>query len=269
MPGAHQYLHGHHDSVLRSHRWRTAENSAKYLLGELRPGMSLLDVGCGPATITLDLARRVAPGHVVGVDRSAVVIEEASGRLAEAGNESTTLQVADCTALPFEDGTFDIVHAHQVLQHLDDPMSALVEMRRVCKVGGVVAARDGDISAMVWHPSDQSLDRWLAMYEAVARSVGGTPDAGRRLLGWVQAAGFRDMRASASTWCFATPEERAWWGGLWADRVTGSSLAEQALKRGMATRAELDQMARGWRRWAEHEDGWFAVVHGEVLCRVH
>ena len=63
------YTHGHHESVLRSHTWRTAENSAGYLIGELRPGMELLDIGCGPGTITLDLAARVAPGRAVGVDR--------------------------------------------------------------------------------------------------------------------------------------------------------------------------------------------------------
>src|SRR5271157_2529033 len=70
----HRYTHGHHESVLRSHRWRTAENSAAYLLASLRPGLELLDVGCGPGTITLDLARRLAPGHVVGVDSAPEVI---------------------------------------------------------------------------------------------------------------------------------------------------------------------------------------------------
>ena len=50
-----RYTHGHHESVLRSHRWRTAANSCAYLLPHLRPDMSLLDVGCGPGTITADL----------------------------------------------------------------------------------------------------------------------------------------------------------------------------------------------------------------------
>src|SRR5271163_3663638 len=84
MPDAATYTHGHAESVLRSHRWRTAENSAAYLLPHLRPGMDLLDVGCGPGTITTDLAASVGQGRVIGVDREPAVVAEASGRL-EAG----------------------------------------------------------------------------------------------------------------------------------------------------------------------------------------
>jgi Methyltransferase domain len=62
------YTHGHSEPVLRSHRWRTAENSCAYLLPHLRADMTPLDVGCGPGSITADLAGRVA--SVVGVDRS-------------------------------------------------------------------------------------------------------------------------------------------------------------------------------------------------------
>ncbi|HEY6424160.1 MAG TPA: hypothetical protein VIY28_13110 [Pseudonocardiaceae bacterium] len=75
------------------------------------------------------------------------------------------------------------------------------------------------------------------------------------------------ITASATVWCFAAPEERAWWGTLWADRVTSSALADQALDRNLATRDDLDGLADGWRQWAVHDDGWFAVLNGEVLCR--
>ena len=73
------YTHGHDESVLRGHRWRTAENSAAYLLDHLRPGLNLLDVGCGPGTITVDLAACVAPGRVVGLDATRPIIEQARG----------------------------------------------------------------------------------------------------------------------------------------------------------------------------------------------
>src|SRR5438445_10292399 len=79
------YTHGHHESVLRSHTWRTAENSAAYLLPHLRPGMAVLDVGCGPGTITADLAALVSPGRVVAVDSAPAILAQAAAPAAEAG----------------------------------------------------------------------------------------------------------------------------------------------------------------------------------------
>ena len=89
----------------------------------LRSGLSLLDVGCGPGTITVDLARRVAPGSVIGVDRERAVIAEAT-RLLDAGNVGNVqFKPADVYSLEFDDQSFDVVHAHQVLQHLTDPVA--------------------------------------------------------------------------------------------------------------------------------------------------
>ena len=260
---AGRYTHGHHESVLRAHRWRTAENSASYLLSRIEPGADLLDVGCGPGTLTADLAARVSPGRAVGLDTVAWIVADA--RTATSG--SVSFVVGDCGHLGFDDGSFDVVHAHQVLQHLTDPVAALREMRRVCRPAGAVAARDSDYDTMTWFPSDPWLDRWLEVYRAVALGNGGHPDAGRRLLSWAQAAGFSSVEPSASVWCFARPAEREWWGGLWADRVTKSALGDQAVERGLAGRDELEHMAGAWRRWTDQPGGWFAVVHGEIIGR--
>jgi ubiquinone/menaquinone biosynthesis C-methylase UbiE len=263
MSDGARYTHGHHESVLRSHRWRTAENSAAYLLPRLRPGLEVLDVGCGPGTITADLARRVAPGRVLGIDAAAEVVAAAR---ADHSLENLEFAVGDVYALDAPDETYDVVHAHQVLQHLPDPVGALREMRRVCKPGGVVAVRDSDYGAFTWFPADRRLDRWLDLYRAVARSNRGEPDAGRHVLAWARAAGFREVHASASTWCFATADDRAWWGGLWAERIVSSALAEQAVGLGLVSRAELAEFSEGWLDWANDDDGWFAVLHGEVIC---
>ena len=263
-----RYTHGHEDSVLRSHRWRTAENSAAYLLDELAPGQSLLDVGCGPGTLTADLAARTAPGRVVALDAAEGVLAEARRALDEHGFTAAEVVTGDVYDLAYDGGAFDVVHAHQVLQHLGDPVRALREMRRVCSPDGVVAVRDADYEAMTWWPEVPMVGRWLDVYRSTARANGAEPDAGRRrLVAWARAAGFGDVRASASVWCFATPEERGWWGSLWADRSTGSSFAEQARDHGLVDAEEQQRLADGWRTWADAEDGWFAVVHGEVLAR--
>lgn len=260
------YLQGHHDTVLRSHRWRTAENSAAHLLPHLRPGLRVLDVGCGPGTITRELGDAVGPtGEVLGVDSSADVVAEASR---DSSRPNVRYAVGDALALDLPDASVDVVHAHQVLQHLVDPVAALREWRRVTRPGGLVAVRDADYAAMTWHPASDGLDRWLDVYRAAARAHGAEPDAGRRLLGWARAAGFVEVVPTASAWCFATPEDRDWWGGMQADRIVASRIAGQAVERGLCDVHELTAMADAWRAWAAADDGWFAVLHGELLCRV-
>lgn len=264
MTSSH-YTHGHHDSVLRSHRWRTTENSAGYLLPHLHPGMVLLDIGCGPGTITIDLAAKVAPGTVSGIDYSPEVVAEAAS--AGAGVANLDFTVGDVYGLVAADSSVDVVHAHQVLQHLTDPVAALREMGRVCRPGGIVAARDADYAAMAWFPRIPALTDWMRLYQQVARSNGAEPDGGRFLRHWAHAAGFDGVTSSASVWCYSTDAERQWWGGLWADRVVESNFARQAVDRGFADPAELGSMAAGWRDWAAHPDAWFAVLNGEILCR--
>ncbi|MFI0411230.1 methyltransferase domain-containing protein [Actinomadura sp. 3N508] len=259
------YTHGHHESVLSSHTWRTVENSAAYLVDHLRPGASVLDVGCGPGTITAGLAERVAPGRVVATDSAEAVLDEARKNAALSNVE---FAVADVHALPYADGTFDVVHAHQVLQHVADPVQALREMRRVARPGGIVAARDADFGTMAWYPDPPGMDAWMPIYYKVARGNGGEPDAGRRLVSWARAAGFTGIAASASSWCYSTPAEREWWSESWGGRLHRSALADHAVDGGHATREELRRIYEGWKAWAAADDGWYSVTHGEILCRV-
>ena len=263
-----RYTHGHSAAVLSAHSRRGAADSAAYLLAHLRAGMDLLDVGCGPASITADLAERVAPGRVVALDAAAGALEAARATLRERRlSEQVEVTSGDVMALPFEDTSFDVVHAHQVLQHLADPVGALAEMRRVTRPGGIVAVRDAVYSAMTWFPEPAGMEQWRSVYMATARANGGEPDAGSRLLSWARAAGFTDVTASASTWCYATPADRAWQSQTWAQRCL-TSFGPRAVELGLADRADLEAMAQAWRQWGDSEDAWFVVVHGEVLARV-
>jgi ubiquinone/menaquinone biosynthesis C-methylase UbiE len=265
--GRGMYIHGHHESVLTSHRWRTADNSAAYLLPHLTSGASLLDIGSGPGTITADLAALVAPGIVTALEMNADALALTRTEL-DARGVSAHLVVGDVHRLDFDDDSFDVVHAHQVLQHVVDPVKALTEMRRVTRPGGIVAARDGDYAAFTWYPQIPELDEWLALYRRIARADGGQPDAGRRLMSWAYAAGFTDVTPTISTWLYATPADREWWGGMWSRRIVESNVARQAVDLGEATREDLLRMSAAWTRWSNARDGWFAVPHGEILCRV-
>jgi len=261
------YTHGHTASVLRSHTWRTAENSAGYLLPSLQPGVDLLDVGCGPGTITLDLAQRVAPGGVLGIDASPEVIERAEAARIAARAANVRFAVGDVYALELDDASYDVVHAHQVLQHLRNPIAALGELRRVLRPDGLLAVRDSDYDSFTWAPANPLLDRWNELYHQVTARNDADANAGRHLLGWVRAAGLRDVTVTSSSWTFADAEGRAWWGGLWADRCADSGFAHQAVDYGFADVAELAAIADAWRAWADEPDGFFMVPHVEVLAR--
>ncbi|MFJ9038297.1 class I SAM-dependent methyltransferase [Streptomyces sp. NPDC102406] len=263
------YTHGHHESVLRSHTWRTAANSAGYLLGSLKPHMKILDIGCGPGTITADLAALVPDGQVIGADHAPGILDTARATAAERGLANVEFTTADVHALDWPDDTFCVVHAHQVLQHVGDPVQALREMRRVTKPGGIIAVRDSDYAAMTWYPPSPGISDWLDLYRRVARANGGEPDAGRHLKSWALEAGFAaaDITSTAGTWCYATPDEIAWWSGLWADRTVASAYADRATQGGHASAGQLAAVSEAWREWGTHEDAWFTVLHGELLCR--
>lgn len=256
------YTHSHEPVVLASHGSRTAEEAAAFLLPHLTPGMRLLDLGCGPGSITIGLARYVAPAETIGIDQSNEGLKAARKLAADDKVGSLEFRQADVYELPFDDESFDVVYGHQIMQHLADPVAALVEARRVLRSGGYLAVRDADYQTMTHHPHDPILDRWLDGYRALARQNGGEPDAGRRLMEWVRAAGFEHIHATVSNWLFATPEQRQAWADLWVGRSLRDGTDNPS-----PNEADVAAIAGAFQRWADHPDGWFAFLHGEVLAR--
>ncbi len=264
-PDTAKYTHGHHASVLAVHRWRTIANSAAYLKPHLIAGRSLLDVGCGPGTITTEFAERLAPGRVIGLDAAVDAITAAEAHAAELGSAATFVH-GDAFALPFDDGAFDITHTHQTLQHVGDPVAMLREMARVTVPGGTIAAREVDYAVTSWFPLLPGLAQWLDLYQRVHRGNGGEPNAGRHLKAWARAAGLDAVETTATVWLFSDEVDRAWWGGAWAEHVLHSSFARDALDGGHATHAELQQISQAWRVWAQHDDAMLTMTHVEVTA---
>lgn len=267
------YVHGHHASVLRSHSWRTVENSCPHLIPHLNnTSLSILDVGCGPGTISVDLATRIPQGSVLAIDPSEEVIQKARKYAEEKGVTNVYFEVGDIfnwkAIEGIDEGGFDVVHAHQVLQHLQDPLGAMKEMKRLTRKGGMVAVRDCDYSAMNHYPPHEGMTEWLDLYRSVAKSIKCDPDIGKRLHAIALQAGFPrdDIDASVSAWTFSTPAERAWWCGLWAERTTKSDYTTRVLESGLGTHEDLERIAETWREMEVMEDGWFAVINGEVIA---
>lgn len=261
------YTHGHHSSVLKSHSWRNVRNSLAFILPYLKPDMYVLDIGCGPGTITVDLATYVPQGKVLGVEYVDTTLDQCRELAKERGIDNIDFTTGDIHKLPFDDNTFDMVIAHQVLQHIADPIQAFKEMKRVVKVGGYVAARDADFPAMVWYPAVEEMENVIDLYVRVARSNGGDPVIGRALHAKARMAGYEREKIipTASNWCYGTQQLAEWWGELWAERMIKSDFARTALSNGIATKQQLQDASEVWRKWSRQEDAWFTVINGEVV----
>ena len=228
--------------------------------------MKVLDVGCGPGTITIDLGRLVPQGHITGVEYVSDPLEGARTLAAAQGVTNVSFEMGDIHSLPFSDESFDVVHAHQVLQHIADPVRALREMRRVAKPGGIVACRDS--ASMTWYPESEKLDKLQQLSRRMVIARGGNPHPGKYIHVWAEKAGFSrtDIKKSAGSWCFSSDEEREYWGGSMGERTRSLGFVTMALKEGVSTE-ELEKLAKGWDEFREDKDAWFGLLHGEILCR--
>jgi SAM-dependent methyltransferase len=261
------YTHGHAPATVRQHGRRTADEAAAFLLPDLKAGMHVLDVGCGPGSITRGLAERVAPGRVVGVDLSRETLAAARQDAAARGLGNLQYEEASVYALPFPDASFDVVYAHQVFQHLREPARALGEALRVLRPGGLVGVRDVDWGTVSYWPLDPWLDRFVELHTQTWSRNGGEPRMGRQLRALFNAAGLAEVQVTAAVWCYATPAETGEWGESYAERLLTSPMGGRMVEYGFATRADVEAMADAFRRWAIHPDALWSFINVQARGR--
>jgi ubiquinone/menaquinone biosynthesis C-methylase UbiE len=263
---AAEYQLGHHPAVVARHARRTAETAAAFFLPFLKPGMRLLDVGCGPGSITSGFAQRVAPGETIGIDPSADVIATAKSLACATTARNLTFEVGSIYEPCFAAGTFDAVFAHQVLQHLRHPVDALRQMRALLAPGGVLGVRVLDWGSTIFYPESEAMRRFFAVQFDLASRNGAEPNAGRPLRRWFREAGFGETRVTTSTESDANAHATRERAEMFAERVLRSSLADKALEHGIATRSDLESIAAAWRAWGRDPDAFFCFSHTEVVA---
>jgi ubiquinone/menaquinone biosynthesis C-methylase UbiE len=206
-------------------------------------------------------------GKVTAVDLSGDVLRIAREAHPVSKYKNLDFKIEDVYQLRFPDNSFDIVYAHQVLQHLSKPVDALREMKRVLKSDGIIAVRDADYGAFTWSPDFPELDLWMSIYQKVARANNATANGGRYLKGWVQEAGFNSLEITGSVWSFSTPEERNWWGSSWSERILKSEFARQTLEYEITDQETLEDISRAFLRWADDERSVFFIPNYEVIAK--
>ena len=263
----HNYTMGYSEEFLQVLDRRNAGNCAAYLLPLLEPGMKLLDLGCGPGTITMGLAEAVNPGEVHGIDMEESQIGLAQAA-AEASNHTNAIfQVGNALSLPFEDGTFDVVHAHAVIMHIPDTKAALSEARRVLKPGGTLATRDLIGESSFFEPANEGLREAWTTFTTLMRGNGAHPEIGKEMKGVMLEAGFTDIRASASFDSYGTPADLDFFYAFVIDWFFSEQLIERVTGLGIASREKFDFWRSELDTWHASPSAFGTLAFGECLGR--
>ena len=250
---------------------RNAANCAAHLLPHLESGMRLIDLGCGPGTISVGLAAAVAPGALHGIDMEASQIEMANAAAKAGGHGKAVFQVGDATDLPFEDASFDVAHCHALLNHAPDTQAVLAEVKRVLKPGGLFAAREvfGD-SSFIEPARDlggiSGATVWATFLKLLAAN-GGHPQMGRELKGAFVEAGFVDVRATASFETYDTADDLAFLRGLIIGWFFSPLTMEAAMKLGLASQEQFDRWSVSLDSWMDEPGAFAAFAWGEAIGR--
>ena len=248
---------------------RSAEKEAAYLLPHLKPGMRVLDIGCGPGSISVGLALAVAPGEFQGIDMEQSQIDIATSVAQEAGLSNAQFQVADALALPFPDDYFDAVHCNAILVHIPDTSAILAEIYRVLKPGGILGSRDPVFDSCFIEPDIGNLSRLYVLCSAVFISNGGHPQMGKELGGRFSEAGFSSIEfgATVDSWFPPSMPGAPSASDEFVGALLGQPMSDPAIKQGLATKEQFEQWRKDFATWRDSPGACGGFLWGEAIGR--
>lgn len=245
---------------------RDAGRFLPFLLPYVRPGMDVLDVGCGIGSIALDLAPTLAPGRIVGIDADLGQIETARRAAAERGIGNAEFQMSSVYELPFEAETFDVVYANAVLMYVRDQVEALREMRRVLRKDGLAAVTDDDLGTVVMSPERPELELAPRLFELAVAREGGNARYSRRLRTLMLEAGFARTKGVAhAPEVYGDLDSTRWFAEFAVGLFEAPEMTKVILEEGWATRAELDAVTAVLREWGERPDAFASWLYCGAL----
>jgi SAM-dependent methyltransferase len=252
-----QYTMGYGPAATAIMGQRTARSHASFLLPYLKAGMSLLDCGCGPGTITVDFAEVLAPGEVVGTEIEDAQVRIARDHAASRDVSNVRFEVGSIYGLPFPDNSFDAVFISAILGNLREPLRGLHEIFRVLKPGGVIGVKEFDHGGDIVYPIDAGLQRFSDLYVRLRREHGHDGESGRKIGTFLNAVGFRDLKVNASYENVSEPQML----GAVAKLNIGllaEGWAEEFKNRNWATADDCAEMIESWKK--------FSVTPGALLA---
>jgi len=254
------YAFGYQPGVQNYLRLHTVERCADFFVPHLSSGMSLLDAGCGPGTVTVGLAPLVAPGQLVAVDLNPAEVEATAGALTAAGFDNFRTEVASVLDLPFEDATFDAVFSQAVIDYLPDPVAALQELFRVLKPGGVIGLRSVNNDLSVVGPHEPLIEEGLKLFRRAVEVMDGNMTRGRLLGSMLKEAGFERIFMTPSYERAQSPDEWQSFCDAFAGGLDHTGISDIAIKEGWADQSKFDEIVDAFRRFGTDTSNCFALA---------
>ena len=264
--GTPDYTMGFSEEFLESLKRVSAEVQAGYLLPYLRPGFNLLDVGCGLGTISIGLAKAVAPGEMHGLDMEASQIDMARSNARAYGVDNAIFHVGDAIDLPFEDGSFDVVSFQNVIMYIPDTRKVFAEAKRVLKPGGIIGCREMIVQSSFTYPDFGVIRKAWDMFEDLLAADDAHPQMGKELKGHLANAGFSNIKVTLSSDIFSTPTDVDFIYGFVQRWFLSPEITEAAIKYGATTRELCDEISAAYDRWKADPGAVLSVAYGEVVA---